>query len=133
MAKQLALIGNTFPLKLIRGHRVTIEEISVVSFLDLLPGLELVSFWGHENTREAAEGVLGGLSLRPRVERPAVTLDATDLPSLDGQRFSQCFVLSADDRVPSRHAIGAEIRVEDLGEWHLLKLTWDTAGTEKDA
>ena len=64
---------------LIRGHRVEIREIPLEELRTLLADAEVASFWGHENTRAAAEAILG-VSLAPRTARPALTLDAEGYP-----------------------------------------------------
>ena len=70
------LIGNTFPVTLVRGWRVALEEVPAGALREALvrAGARVHSFWGHEETRRAAEGWLGLAegALAPRVARPAV-------------------------------------------------------------
>lgn len=54
MASKHVLIGNTFPLTLVRGHRVTVEEIAPERFRAEMVGAEVCSFWGHTNSRAEA-------------------------------------------------------------------------------
>jgi len=117
------LIGNAFPMTLVRGHAVTVAELPVAELVGALAGRRAASFWGHENTRAAAEALLG-VGLRPTSPRPAITLDADDYPTLDGERFTACYVLSPDYREGFRPAIGEEVAGEDIQGWHALKLTW---------
>ena len=117
------LIGNSFPLTLIRGHRVVCEEIALDALREKLAGAEVVSFWGHENTRLAAEAVLG-VSLAPKMPRPAITLSAEARPQLEGYTFDTCWVLSPDYRKDFRPAIGQEVPLDAMRGWHVLKLTW---------
>lgn len=117
------LIGNAFPMGLIRGHRVEIREIPVEELRTLLADAEVASFWGHENTRAAAEALLG-VSLAPRTARPAVSLSPEGLPMLDGDMFDTCWLLSPDYPEGFRPAIGVEVGLDLIKDWHVLKLTW---------
>ena len=67
------LVGNTFPFALLRRD-ADVRTLSLDDLRSALAGADIVSFWGHENTRAAAEAVLGGVSLRPATDRPALTL-----------------------------------------------------------
>ena len=122
-ARRKVLIGNSFPLSLVRRHRVEIEEIGVEALRRVLAESEPVSYWGHENSRTAAERVVS-VSLKPDVERPAMTLDGEGFPMLDGQRYTECHVLSPDYAAGYRPAIGAEVPSEAIRSWHALRLTW---------
>ena len=53
------LIGNTFPVTLVRGWRVALEEVPAGALREVLgrAGARVYSFWGHEETRRAAEGM----------------------------------------------------------------------------
>lgn len=122
MTPQTILIGNTFPLTLVRGHRVTVEEIAPERFRAETTGATVCSFWGHANSRAEAAAV-AGVDLTPREERPVVTLDAAGYPVLDGQRFQACYVLSPD-RAGAMARSSTEIPVEAIAAWHFLKLSW---------
>ena len=90
---------------------------------DALASAEVASFWGHENTRTAAESVLG-VSLATNGVRPAVTLSPAQRPMLDGEEFSSCWLLSPDYPEGFRPAIGTEVGPEQIKGWHVLKLSW---------
>ncbi len=117
------LLGNTFPFALLRRdanvRTMTIDELRAA-----LADAEVVSFWGHENTRAAAETALGGISLRPATERPALTLSPDGLPSLDGRVFRTCYVLAPDYRPGYRPAICEEPQPSDILGWHALRIDW---------
>ena len=117
------LIGNTFPFALLRRD-ANVRTLSLDDLRSALAGAEVFSFWGHENSRAAAEAVLGGVSLRPTTERPALTLSPDDLPSLDGRAFRSCYVLAPDYRPGFRPAIGAEPGPSDILGWHVLRIDW---------
>ena len=117
------LIGNSFSMTLIRNHQVTIKEIKIGKLKALASSDGVVSYWGHENTRKAAEEVVG-CSLMPTSERPAITLDENFYPQLDGKTFRQGYVLSPEYRPGFRPAIGTEVSASDIVGWHALKLSW---------
>ena len=121
--RRKVLVGNSFPLSLVRNHHVEIEEIGVEALRRILAESDAVSYWGHENSRSAAEQVVA-VSLKPSVERPAMTLDGEGFPMLDGERYTECHVLSPDYAVGFRPAIGAEVPPEAIRSWHALRLTW---------
>ena len=120
---QKILIGNSFPFSLIRCKRLLVESKPLTDLEEVLADAEVVSFWGHENTRAAAEGVLG-VSLAPRAERPAVTLSPDKRPMLYGEVFDVCWLLSPDYPGGFRPAIGVEVSPNQIAGWHVLKLTW---------
>ena len=117
------LIGNTFPFALLRRD-ANVRTLSLDVLRNELACAKIASFWGHENTRFAAEAVLGGVSLRPATERPALALTPDGLPSLDGREFRSCFVLAPDYRPGYRPAIGAEPGPCDILGWHALRIDW---------
>lgn len=122
-SEEKMLLGNTFPMVLIRHHTVTVADCGVEELALEARRRGVVSYWGHENTRAVAEAQLG-VDLRPQSSRPAITLDVKGYPSLDGNSFKCCYVLSPDYRAGFRPAIGEEVRAEDILGWHALKLTW---------
>lgn len=117
------MIGNSFPLSLVRNRTVTINERDVGALREMLPGSLVYSFWGHENTRNEAEAVLG-VSLKPEVERPAIVLDGESLPMLGGVSFRECWVLSPDYASILRPEIGNEVGPGEISAWHALHLCW---------
>lgn len=121
--KMSVLVGNAFPLSLVRTARLVVESKTIADLHAALAGAEVVSFWGHENTRPAAEAVLG-VSLAPKTPRPAITLSAEARPQLDGLTFDTCWILSPDYRAGFRPGIGQEVAMDAIMGWHVLKLTW---------
>ena len=116
------LIGNSFPLSLIR-RPVSIEPFPVEKLRSQLGDSMLHSFWGHGNSLRAASLWLGA-DLAPQTERPVVVLSDEGLPQLDSLVFKECFVLSPDYRPGFRPAVGAEVASEDIITWTVLKITW---------
>ena len=123
--KKKVLIGNSFPLSLVRRARVVVEEQGFAALKEALQDAQAASFWGHSNTLAAAEKV-AGVSLAPRTERPALVLSREGLPVLDGETFDKCWLLSPDYRAGLRPEIGAEVAPEGILDWHVLKLTWQS-------
>ena len=117
------LIGNTFPFALLRRD-ANIRTLTLDALRAELVDSNIASFWGHENTRAAAEALLGGVSLRPVTERPALTLSPDGLPMLDGVVFRTCFVLAPDYRPGYRPALGEEPIPSDILGWHALRIDW---------
>ena len=118
------LIGNAFSMTLIRNHQVTIGEIEISELKSLALSNGVVSYWGHENSRKAAEGVLG-VSLATKVMRPAIELSPEGYPMLYGEEYSECYVLSPEYKSNFRPAIGVEVPADAIAAWHALHVRWD--------
>lgn len=118
------LIGNSFPLTLIRGHRVVCEEIALDALRTALAAGGVASFWGHENTRAVAEAILG-VGLKPACDRPALGLDPEGYPVYGGVRHRVCYVLSPDYVEAHRPAVGEVVPADAIRAWHALRLVWD--------
>ena len=129
MSRKKVLLGNAFPMTLVRGRAVLVREIPVDELSAEAAAGEVCSFWGHENTRVAAERVLG-VGLKTMTARPAIALDAQGLPSLDGTSFARCFVLSPEYRAGWRPAVGQEVGVDAVLSWHALELRWLERGAD---
>lgn len=118
------LIGNTFPLTLVR-RKLTIEPVSLERFRRMAVGQRVVSFWGHANTLHAASAAVG-FDLAPRTERPVLTLSPDGLPAFEGQTFRECWIVSPDYCCFGfRPEIGAEVPPSEISGWKILKLTWE--------
>ena len=122
MSTEKILIGNSFPLSLIRTN-VSLMQKSVDELRWALLHKEVASFWGHENTRPWAEELLG-VSLRPQVSRPVLTLAANCFPMLDGEVFDECWVLSPNYKGVGRPKIGEEVQPSQIVGWQVVKIDW---------
>jgi hypothetical protein len=120
--KREALIGNTFPVTLIRRD-VGIRVVSVNNLREMLAGANIFSFWGHPATLVAAEQMLR-VPLKPLEPRPALGLDAEKFPCLYGHSFRICFVCSPDCRLGYRPKIGEELLPDDILGWQTLRIEW---------
>ncbi len=116
------LIGNSFPLSLIR-RKVEIIPADLADLQKLVKQCRVVSFWGHANTMAAAGMVLGA-DLTPPEPRPVLTLNDELLPQLAGQTFTECYIVSPEYRQNFRPAIGEEVAVEKISGWQILKIIW---------
>lgn len=116
----MILLGSTFPLSLIR-RRANIEPGDLDELRRRLASEGFVSFWGHDNTRNAAEVVLG-VDPAPRERRPSITLDSNLFPCLGGRSFQEVWVLSPDFEFGFRPATGIEVPAEQIEGWKALRL-----------
>ncbi len=119
------LISNSFPFSLIR-RRVTVEPRTVGDLLTAMHERPWASAWGHANTAHLAS-TIACADLRPKTERPALTLDQNKLPQLDGQTFAECWLLSPDYVDPGfRPKVGEEVSADKIRDWQILRLSWQT-------
>ena len=117
------LVGNGFPMNLIR-RAVKVTPVDICEFRNKLKNVEVVSFWGHENTIGIASDFVGA-DLSPCQERPVVMLDGNAYPSYHGHEFRECYILSADYVAGFRPAIGEEVSVEKIRGWTPLRIEWE--------
>jgi len=118
------LISNSFPFSLIR-RRVIVEPRGVSDLLTAMHERPWVSAWGHANTVALASTITCA-DLRPKTERPALKLSDDKLPSLDGQTFTECWLLSPDYQPGFRPAVGEEVSADKIRDKQVLRLTWQT-------
>jgi hypothetical protein len=116
------LLSNSFPFSLIR-RRLIVEPRHESDLITLMHQRPWVSAWGHENTLALASSIVGH-DLRPSTQRPALTLDAHQLPLLDGQSFDEAWLLSPTFVPGFRPAIGQEPTPADIQHWQVLQLRW---------
>ncbi|QBG48942.1 hypothetical protein EGM51_16600 [Verrucomicrobia bacterium S94] len=117
------LIGNAFPLTLVK-RAVRIVPVSQEVLREAARGKTVVSFWGHANTLAAAEAFCG-LPLLPASPRPALELSVDGLPRLNGQTFSECWIVSPEYTAGYRPEPGAEVPADNIIGWKILKITWE--------
>ena len=120
---QKVLIGNAFPLSLVRKGTVAMACRPVEELRRLAQASVVVSYWGHENTRRLAEDLLG-VSLKPRTARPALRLAPDGRPLLDGETFETCWVLSPDYKTGRRPAVGEEVGPDEIAGWQVVRISW---------
>ena len=117
------LVGNTFPLTLIR-RKVEIEPMTLEDLKAKLDGAKIFSFWGHENTVAAASMILG-YDLKPKYSRPALTLDSSGHPKLYGTSFTECWLLNPNYKSPDyRPSVGEEVELASIAGWQVLMIRW---------
>ena len=116
------LIGNSFPFSLIR-REVVVKPRSLDDLREALSNRPWLSFWGHANTAAAASELLGH-NIRPATERPALTLDETKLPNLDGTSCRECWILSPDYSPGYRPAPNQEVAADKILGWQVLEISW---------
>jgi len=116
------LIGNSFPLSLI-VRRIVVEPRPIEELRVKMEGAIVVSFWGHPSTLASASAAVGR-DLSPSSGRPALLLDANGLPSLEGESFEECWVVSPEFAPGFRPAPGVEVMPEKILGWRVLRLAW---------
>ncbi len=119
---QAVLVGNTFPPALIR-RRAVFEPAPLGESRRALGKARVVSFWGHASTVRAASA-LAEVDLTPTHERPALSLSPENLPSLAGEIFQECWVLSPNYVPGYRPAIGEEVPAEKITGWQVLRISF---------
>lgn len=123
-AHKRILVGNSFPLSLVRQPLSiwprTAEEWSKT----LAAANGVASFWGHSNTLQAASQ-WAGIDLTAPSPRPALVLDPDGYPSLDGESFSNCWVLSPDYAPGFRPQEGQVVPPEAILGWQALEIIWE--------
>jgi hypothetical protein len=117
------LISNSFPFSLVR-RAMRVEPRSVGELLTAMHERSWVSAWGHENTVAAASAI-SCADLRPATPRPALSLNAENLPSLDGQSFAEVWLLSPDYAPGFRPQIAQEVPAEAILGWQVLCLSFN--------
>jgi hypothetical protein len=118
------LIGNTFPWSLIR-RPVHVVPTSLDVWRSALAGKVVHSFWGHASTL-AAVNVCVGVDLTPPTARPTLLCDPISLlPSLNGVLFTECWVVSPEFEAGFRPATGAEVPLEKINGWQVLRINWN--------
>ncbi|NCD33046.1 MAG: hypothetical protein EOL87_06440 [Spartobacteria bacterium] len=123
MNEKKILIGNALPLTLIR-RSVTIIPAQVQTLRDLAAGVQIESFWGHENTLSAVSHFLG-IDLTPKEDRPSLQLTAEKLPILHGTVFQTAWIISPNYSDNLRPAIGEEVALDQIESWQVLRVDWD--------
>ena len=118
------LIGNTFPFVLIR-RKVSIQPVELDTLKEKLKSsAEIYSYWGHKNTLQSASELLK-FDITPKSERPVLLLNKEFLPTLNGNVFSECWILSPDYTRVLRPSIGTEVTEEEIAGWNVLKISWE--------
>jgi hypothetical protein len=116
------LLGNTFPISLIR-REVKIKPVDLDSLRKLGQQGNCYSFWGHQNSIDYANEILG-FDVTPKEQRVPLKLNSDKLPTLYGESFTECWILSPNLETGLRPAIGREITPTEIKKWCVLKVTW---------
>lgn len=115
------LVGNSFPYGLI-AHPVRVEPRTLNALRRAASKAEIVSFWGHADSLDALRDETG-LDLSPGAHRPAVSLDADGYPSLNGESFTEVWIVAPryPRGVRPRTADSAPV---DIESWRVLRMSW---------
>lgn len=120
----MILIGNSFPLSLIR-RKVTIEPAPLERLREAIDSAGgVLSFWGHANTLPAAEQAVGH-SLAPAMDRPVLNLSPEQFPVFENKTFTECWILSPDYTGNFRPKVGEEVPTDKIRSWQVLRIVWE--------
>jgi len=86
----MLLIGNSFPLSLIR-QKVTIEPEDVDKLKRRLKSEHIESFWGHNNTLKTVSEYLD-YDLKPKSKRPVIALNNLGYPTFAETEYKEIWV-----------------------------------------
>lgn len=118
------LIGNTFPMGLIR-RPVRIEPRPLDELRERLRDItQWRSFWGHTNTLATANRI-AGVDLTPTEERPALRLGQDRYMVYDNTEYRECWILSPDYVPGFRPQPGVPPALEDITGWQILRMIWE--------
>lgn len=119
----MILIGNSFPLSLIR-RKVVVEPMPLDRLREAISAADgILSFWGHANTLPAAEQAVGQ-SLAPASERPVLALSPDQYPVFQAKTFTECWILSPDYTENFRPKVGEEVPADKIQSWQVLRMEW---------
>jgi hypothetical protein len=118
------LVGNTFPLTLIRAPLRFTPRTHAEWHLALAQSQGILSYWGHGNSLGAASA-WAGVDLTPATDRPAIVLDDRQRPGLDGQSFTHCWVLSPNYAPGFRPKEGEVAPTEAILGRQALEIVWE--------
>lgn len=122
------LIGNSFPLSLI-VRRVVFEPRPIKELREKMKEAIAVSFWGHSSTWASASAAVER-DVSPSSGRPALLLDADGATSFEGESSGAGCVILPEFAPGFRPAVGQEMKQEDIRDWRVLKLVWQTKTKE---
>lgn len=118
------LVGNSFPLSLVR-RPVRIKPRTQAEWRQtLVQATGVQSYWGHSNTLALASA-WAGVDLTPARQRPALTVDSDGYPCLGGQAFTSCWAISPDYAVGFRPKEGEIVTAEKIIGWQALEIVWE--------
>ena len=110
------LIGNSYPISLIR-REVVIYSINQKDVFSLIENYsEVISFWGHDNTLCAVNKFLG-IDITPAEKRLVISLTSKRLPYLQGMEFDKILIISPVYKENIRPEIGTEVASEMILNW----------------
>jgi len=119
------LVGNTFPLTLIRRKTSIVPKSVEILKVHINDKNNIVySFWGHNNTLATANKILE-IDLTPTTKRPSLLLSNEGYIEFNDNIFKQCWVLSPDYIPGFRPIIGEEVGEDEITGWQVLQMIWE--------
>ncbi len=120
---QKFIITNAYPFSLVR-RKMAAVPVDLKDVIYSLKSGAFVSAWGHRNTLEAVNKMLG-VDITPASERPVIILDEQNFPMLDGEQFTKVLLVSPNLKKGFRPKIGEEVQEEAILSWQALLLNFD--------
>lgn len=123
MKSDKILIGNTFPIAMIR-RKVSIYPISIEGLRGIVLNTgKICSYWGHVNTIQAAQEILG-IKFPTEDFRKPLKLSSEGYPMWGDEEFKKCYALSPNYRNGFRPSINMEVSLAEIVSWNALVLEW---------
>lgn len=122
------ILCNTFPLSFIR-RRVIIEPCTMMELREAVARQGMLSFWGVAETLSAAKTMLG-FDPSPASIRHNLTLNEESLPTIEGHRFSEVWVVSPDYAHGFSPQLGHEVPVAAIQSWQVLLIRFQAPTAE---
>jgi len=120
---QKFIITNVYPFSLVR-RKMTAVPVELKDVITLLKTGFFISAWGHRNTLEAVNKMLG-VDITPVSERPVIILNDQKFPMLNGEQFTKVLLVSPNYKKGFRPKIGEEVQEKAILSWQALLLNFD--------
>lgn len=123
MKSEKILIGNTFPIAMVKRN-VKIYPITLKSLRnEIVNSKKVYTYWGHENTRNIAQKILGIEFPKDDFRKP-LSLSAEGYPLWGNIEFKKCYILSPNYRDGFRPSINREVTLDEILSWKALEMEW---------
>ena len=120
---QKFIITNVYPFSLVR-RKMTAVPVELKDVITLLKTGFFISAWGHRNTLEAVNKMLG-VDITPVSERPVIILNDQKFPMLNGEQFTKVLLVSPNYKKGFRPKLGEEVQEKAILSWQALLLNFD--------
>ena len=106
-------------------RKVRIYPIEVETLRGIVCNAEKIcSYWGHSDTREIAEEILGVKIPENDIRKP-LALSENEYPLWNGMEFRKCYILSPNYKNSFRPALNGGASVDEIISWKALVVEWE--------